>query len=88
MGLDEADDDVGAAAVATPALVEHGEGLAHPGDRAHVDTEPTRGADGVGLDAIRRVDRTGLGHRPIVPAAGGRLEERPAGIVERTRDTR
>ena len=31
VGLDDGDHDVGAALVAAPALVEHGEGLAHAG---------------------------------------------------------
>ena len=52
VGLHESDDDVGAAVMAAPAFVEHGEGLAHAGHRAHVDAEPTGGADGVGLEDL------------------------------------
>ena len=39
VGLDEADDDVGAALVAPPALVEHRERLADAGRRSEVDAE-------------------------------------------------
>ena len=39
VGLDEADDDVGAALGAPAALVEHGERLADAGRRAQVDAE-------------------------------------------------
>ena len=42
--LDEADHDVGRAAlVPAPALVEHGERLAHPGSRPQVDPQPAPG---------------------------------------------
>ena len=41
VGLDEADDDVGAAIVAPPALVEHGEGLADAGRRPQIDPQVT-----------------------------------------------
>ncbi len=39
VGLDVGDDHVGAALLATPALVEHGERLADPGGRTHVDAQ-------------------------------------------------
>ena len=39
VGLDEADDDVGAALVPAPALVEHREGLADAGGGAEVDAQ-------------------------------------------------
>ena len=41
VGLDEADDDVGAAGVPAAALVEHRDGLADPGGRPEVDPKPT-----------------------------------------------
>ena len=41
VGLDEADDDVGAAGEPAAALVEHRDGLAHPGGRPEVDAMPT-----------------------------------------------
>ena len=44
VGLDEADDDVGAALVGAAALVEHREGLADAGRRTEVDRGASRGA--------------------------------------------
>ena len=41
VGLDQPDDDVGAAGEPAAALVEHGDGLAHPGGRPEVDAMPT-----------------------------------------------
>ena len=43
VGLDEADDDVGAPLGPAPALVEHGEGLAHARGRTQVDAELSPG---------------------------------------------
>ena len=45
VALDEPDDHVGAPLLAPMALVQHGVGLAHPGSRPQVDTEPTGGLD-------------------------------------------
>ena len=42
VGLDEPDDDVGAALVATPAFVEHREGLADARSSAQVDAQGSR----------------------------------------------
>ena len=44
VGLDVADDDVGAALLAPPALVEHGEGLADARRGAEVDAQRRPGA--------------------------------------------
>ena len=54
VGLDEADDDVGAALVAAPALVEHGEGLAHARRGAEVDAQL---AAGHGVSLVELLDR-------------------------------
>ena len=43
VGLDEADDHVGAALVAAAALVEHGEGLAHAGRGPEVEAQAAPG---------------------------------------------
>ena len=51
--LDEADDDVGAAVVAAPALVEHRERLADAGRRAEVETKFAPGHVGLRSDSGR-----------------------------------
>ena len=47
VGLDEADDHVGAALRAPPALVEHGVGLAHARRRTEVDAQLSPGHPGL-----------------------------------------
>ena len=56
VGLDETDHDIGAALVTAPALVEHGERLAHPGRGAEVHAQlPTpAGGGGAGHVTSRR----------------------------------
>jgi len=65
MGLDEADDDVRAALVASPALVEHGPGLADAGHSSEVDAELARRLDAL-IDLARPFSAFGVPtHRSI-----------------------
>ena len=66
VGLDEADHHVGAALITTPALVQHGPGLADTCDGAEVDAEPAGRLYGLVLVALAV---PGLGaHRSILTA--------------------
>ena len=74
VGLDEADDDVGAALLAAPALVEHGEGLADAGRGAEVDAQQA---------PLRRADASVMPPRASVPVEGEvELEHVHAGLAE------
>ena len=80
VGLHEADDDVGAPTVPAPALVEHGEGLAHAGHRPHVDAEAAGRADFVIFEIVGR-RFPGRHHVHIVPEE--RCPGGPPSIVEK-----
>ena len=81
--LDEADDEVGAAAEPAVALLEHPVGLADAGRHAEVDAQPAASAGALRADAgehlVRRradVERVALRipHRDTVPLPGIRWE--------------
>ena len=69
VGLDEADDDIGASLVAAPALVEHGERLADAGSSAEVDAQHTA----PGAACARQTTGLGFGGHTTIPLVSARL---------------
>jgi hypothetical protein len=72
MGLDQADHHVGAPLTPPPALVEHGEGLAHPGGGTEQDAQRPPGVGFAAHGSLTSRRRTSLTPSSLLPPRGAR----------------